>query len=334
MKKTLAFVLVLASVFALSAAVNFSGGFEWDITIPVDGSPISTKGYDDNEGTSGGMSLNVTGDFYKLTFNSTFSDYNVLATGDLYIDKALADVGVDLPISLTLTAGNSRVTAQNVYQDPNSNYAGRIRIDNLNNLPISATIGYNDIITLLVGYSFNDTPDSGLLADQVQNYLVSAKIAPINGISATVGWTNHDQWSEYKNYTATQQSVLAVTGKIELDKLINNLPIDLAISGAASIFDFEALDTTFGAAAISVGIDDASADFEYQYDQGTHGIGANIGYEGFKNVGLYAGLGSSDVTDFSDTLWYYVKASYNLAGTTYYTSFSESGIGVGMDFSF
>lgn len=334
MKKTLVFLIVLTTVFALSAAVNFSGGFKWELTVPVDGSPVSSIGYDDNEGSSGGMGLNVTGDFYKLTFNKDFNDYTVWATGNLYIDKALAEIGVDMPVSLTVTAGNSRVTAMNVYENPNSNYAGRIRIDNRDNLPVSASIGYKNIVTLLAGYSFNDTPASGKLEDQVQNFIVSAKIAPVDGVSATVGWTNHDQWSEYKGYTTTQQSVLAFTGKIDLDKLIDDLPIDLAISGAASIFDFEALDTTFGAAAVSVGYEDASADVEYQYNQGAHGIGTNIGYEGFGDVGLYAGLGSSDVSDFSDNLWYYVKAAYNLGGTTYYAKFSDGGIGVGMEFSF
>ncbi len=99
MKKTLAFVLVLISVCALSAAVNFSGGFGWGLTIPVDGSPISTNGYDDNAGSGGGMSLNVTGDLYKLTFNSAFANYAVQATGNLYVDKALAAAGVELFVS-------------------------------------------------------------------------------------------------------------------------------------------------------------------------------------------------------------------------------------------
>ena len=75
---------------------------------------------------------------------------------------------------------------------------------------------------MLACYSSKNTPT--LLEDQVQNVLVSAKIVPLEGVSATVGWTNHDQWSAYKGYTTAQQSVLAVTANIELGKLINNLP--------------------------------------------------------------------------------------------------------------
>ncbi len=332
MKKTFAFIFVLFSVFALSAAVNFSGGFGWGINVPLDGGAITTSGYDDSDGTGGGMGLSVTGDFYKLTFTSAFENYAVGGVASLYIDKALEAAGVNMPISLTLTAGNNRVTAYNVYANPNGNYAGRIRIDNASNLPVSFAVGYKDIVTVLAGYSFNNTPT--LLEDQVQNVLVSAKIVPLEGVNATVGWTNHDQWSAYKGYTTAQQSVLAVTANIELGKLINNLPFDLGLSGALSIFDFKAFETVFAATALSVGVEDISGDFEYQYDQVTHGIGANVGYEGFENVGLYAGFGASDVTAFSDSLWYYVKAAYTLAGATYYTSYSNGGIGFGMDFNF
>jgi len=334
MKKRLAFLLVLATAFTLSAGVNFSGGFGYGINLPLDGSPISTSGYDDSTGTGGGMALNVTGDFYKLTFNSTFNNYTVQGTGTVYVDKALAAAGVQLPVSLSLTAGNSRVTAQNVYANPNGNYAGRIRIDKSANLPVSATIAYKSLLSVLVGYSYNDTPVSGLLEDQVQNYLVSAKIAPVDGISATLSWTNHDQWSASNGYTATQQAVTGISGKIDLNKLIDDLPLTVTISGGAGIFDFTALGTSFGAAAITVGLDDVSADFEYQYDQGIHGIGLNGAYEGIDKVGLYAGLGTPDVTDFATDMWYYAKATYELGGTTYYASFSDSGIGVGLDFSF
>jgi hypothetical protein len=332
MKRLIACLLVLTAVFSLSAALTFTGGFGYEMTIPTDGSAIYTTGYDDNAGLGAGLYLNATGDFFKVTYYGGFDYYTQTAVGYLYLDKALATIDIELPVTLTLQSGNSQVSAQNVYANPNGNYAGLIRIDNSANLPLGLTMGYGSTFTGLVGYSYADSPAT--LAAQVQNYLVSAKIAPVDGISATVSWTNHDQFSQSSGFTATQQAVTAVTGKVEFSKLVEDLPVDVTVSAAASIFDWAAITTSYGAVTVGLGMDDIAADFEYQYDQGTSGIAMNASYAGIENVGLSAGLGSADVTDFATDLWYYAQVDYTLSGTTYFAKISDAGIGFGFDLSF
>jgi len=333
MKKTITCLLVLCVMFSATAALTFTGGFDYGITIPTDGSAIYTTGHDGTTGTGGGLYLNATGDFYKITFNGGFDYYAQTAVGYIYVDKALKAIDIELPVSLTLQAGNSRVTALNVYDNPNGNYAGRIRIDKSANLPIAMTVGYGTKFTGMVGYSFNDSPAS--LADQVQNFILSTKIVPIDGISATVSWTNHDQYSASRGFTTTQQAVTAVSAKVNLAQLVADLPVGISVSAAASIFDFAALGTSFAAIDLAFSMDDLAMDIEYEYNQGnTHGIGMNASYAGIKDIGLSAGVGSGDISDITDNLWYYLKASYKLGGVNYYAKLSDAGVGLGLGLSF
>jgi hypothetical protein len=333
MKKTITCLLVLCVMFSATAAVDITGGFGYGITIPTDGSALSVTGYDGNAGKGGGLFLNVTDDFYKLTFNGGFDYYAQTAVGYIYVDKALAAIDVELPVSLTLQTGNDYATALNVYANPNGNYAGRIRVDKVASLPIAATVDYEGLLTLKAGYSYQDTPAA--LADQTQNILLSAQITPIEGISATVSWTNHDEYSAYRGFTATKQAVTAVSAMVDLAQLVADLPVGISVSAAASIFDFAALGTSFAAIDFAVSMDDLSMDIEYEYNQGdTHGIGMNASYAGVDEVGLSAGVGSSDISDVAGNLWYYLKASYDLGGVSYYAKLSDAGIGLGMGLSF
>jgi hypothetical protein len=330
MKKSIAFLLVLSTVFALSAAMTFTGGFGYELTIPTDGSDISSTGYDDNTGTGGGLYLNATGDFFKVTYTGGFDYYNQTAIGYLYLDKALASAGIELPVTMTLQSGNSRVTALNVYANPNSNYAGRIRIDKSANLPLGLTVGYGSAFTTVLGYSF----DTDASSNQIHNILLSTKVAPVDGITATASWTNRDQWSQYKGYTTDQVAVIGLSGTVELAKLVQDLPVDITVSAGASISDFSALGTSFGAVDIAVAKDAVGADFEYVYDQGTHGIAMNASYSVDDATAVYAGFGTDDVSNFSAGLWYYGKVAYTLSGCTYFAKLSGAGIGLGFDFSY
>ena len=333
MKRTITCLLVLCVMFSATAAVKITGGFGYGITIPTDGSALSVTGYDGNALKGGGLFLNVTDDFYQLTFNGGFDYYAQTAVGYIYVDKALAAIDVELPVSLTLQTGNDYATALNVYANPNGNYAGRIRVDKVASLPIAATVGYENLLTFKVGYSYQDAPAT--LADQVQNILLSAQVMPIEGILATVSWTNHDEYSAYRGFTATKQAVTAVSAKIDLAQLVADLPVGISVSAAASIFDFAALDTSFAAIDLAISMDDLAMDIEYEYNQGnTHGIGVNASYAGVKDIGLSAGVGSGDISDIAGNLWYYLKASYGLGGVNYYAKLSNAGIGLGLGLTF
>ncbi|MFA6688960.1 MAG: hypothetical protein WCS18_05735 [Sphaerochaetaceae bacterium] len=339
MKKRLVAILAVGLVaVSLFAAVSFGGTATVGYKFTFDG---SEKGIYDENGTDAGYypvnaSLSATTDYAKISFRAvetdgedipqmSLNDFDVQAQLTVYLSKALADAGVELPVALTAYAGNAQVSGFYAYADPSStvddNYDGfRSANHSRNDYPLALDIGYQSIVTVRAQYDFFNSTDGVLL---------SAKSTPMEGVDVALSFANNP--TELNHDAVSADYGLNASAKVDISS-IADLDFDLA----ASVFgligigeDYDAANNLY-LAAITGGYEDIGAYVEYAYNdydncvEYKHSLGFGASYSGFDQLGLSAGFTFKDLSDVeSSTLGYYLRADYTLGGVTYTAKFCD-----------
>ncbi|RFU95024.1 hypothetical protein DYP60_07335 [Sphaerochaeta halotolerans] len=180
---TLALVLVVAGTLVAATPIevsgSFSAGYDFEFTAPT-------------AGATGGTAelvtvLDFTGDFWKVSLaNGTAvlledAFIPVAATAEIYLDKALAEQGVDMgDLAVTLHVGDDvSGSATTVLADPND-WAGGMSMATVTD-NFGLTVKYSDLVEVYASV------DPSLKALPM---VISAKFMPIDGVDAAVGFTN------------------------------------------------------------------------------------------------------------------------------------------------
>jgi hypothetical protein len=180
---TLALVLVVAGTLVAATPIEvsgtFSAGYDFEFTAP-------------SAAMSGGTAdlvtvLDFTGDFWKVSLKDgspvLFEDGNtpIAATAEIYLDKALAEQGVDMgDLAITLHVGDDvSGSASTVLADPNDWAAGLAMATTSGNFGL--TVKYADLVEV---YASVDPTLKAL------PMVIGAKFMPIDGVDAAVGFTN------------------------------------------------------------------------------------------------------------------------------------------------
>ncbi|MBJ2357698.1 hypothetical protein JF818_14910, partial [Sphaerochaeta sp. S2] len=179
------FVLTLALVLMVAAAVvaaplEVSGSFEggYKFTFEDDGDKKIEKAGDQ---ASIDAVAAFTGDFWKLSLagGAVMFDNDMEATLEVYLDKALAEQGVDMgDVSLKYAIGNKKnLKPSDVYGDSNDAVAELEMLGNTYSALV--TLGYADLVTVEFGADPTDATNKPIMA--------GVKVMPVDGVSAAFG---------------------------------------------------------------------------------------------------------------------------------------------------
>jgi hypothetical protein len=270
MKKKFVLILALALVSSMAfAAFNFGGealvGYKFDLA----NGGVSTYGYD---GSTSYFYMNATSDYAKVAFRLSVTDptsYNYQETQaalTLYIDKALAAEGVELPVSLTAYIGDADVSGFYSYVDPTGivdDYYDGFDANTRTNYPLGFDVGYE-------GYTFRTMFD--IVGTEV-NPVVSAKGAVVDGVSFAASYLAANK------YIAGSSSEVNLSATADIAALAD---LDFSLSG--SVFTVLGLgsptDSPIVLAAVTGGKDAVSAYAEFSL---------NAVEASADTVGIYAG---------------------------------------------
>jgi len=314
---TLALVLMVAASLMAATPIEVSGTFKasYKFEFASAGTTITAPNLDSGKTATTGR-ISVAGDFWKVTLRPGNTDNglftggdNLAARADIFLDKALAEQGMDMgDLTVKLSVGSyDTMGGLSVYGDPNGTYGdGYYNLTMRGANSAAVTVGYGDMVTAYLAFD----PTSATAKDVV----ASAKLAPVDGISVAFGWAN--------NYTYTVKATgdPKVTGKnaigasVAVDvAALADLDFGLTVS-ASDLYVTDNKDN-FLLAAVSASIEDIAAYAEYQLLDGTSNVIAKVTYNGIENSSVYAKLTLADLSDIDTSIG--AGASYKMGGVTY-----------------
>jgi hypothetical protein len=312
MKKKFVLILALALVSSMAfATFNFGGealvGYKFDL---ANGGSVSTYGYDN---TVGYFYMNATSDYAKVAFRGDFvssssltgsaSSYNYEETDiqlSLYLDKALAEKEIELPVSLTAYIGNAALGGFYSYADPSGivddNYDW-FQANDRSTYPIGVDVGYE-------GFTFRAMAN---IVDTEMSPLFSVKGTVVDGISFAASYVGNSVY-------VSGDSEVNLSATADLAALAD---LDFSLSG--SVFTVlgigSASDSPIILAAVKGGKDAVSAYAEFSL---------NAVDAGADTIGIYAG-GSYALTDLVTVG---ADCGYDVDGAVFsYSGYAKSTIG-------
>jgi hypothetical protein len=183
---TLALVLMVAASLMAATPLEVSGSFKagYEFTFASAGNSIDAiENGDEAEVVT---LLDFATDFWKVSFTANqavlyHDEAEVKATAEIYLDKALAEQGVDMgDLAVTLHVGDDvSGSAPTVFADKNDWAAGLSMATAADNFGV--TVKYADLVTV---YASVDPA----LADLPM--VIGATFYPVEGVDAAVGYTN------------------------------------------------------------------------------------------------------------------------------------------------
>jgi len=223
---TLALVLMVAASLMAATPLEVSGTFKTGYDFKFAATNTSTQIENGNEAEVKTV-VDFTGDFWKVslaTIGITYdTDAAVGAKAELYLDKALAEQGLDMgDLTLTLHVGNDVSGAaptvladlNDFRDDDGSEFVMATTGDNF-----GITLGYTDLVKVY----FSVDPSLKALP-----MVIGATLAPVDGVKATVGYSN-DYFNNNGMLVSAAADVAALAG---LDFALN-------VTGEL-IYDFDA----------------------------------------------------------------------------------------------
>lgn len=323
MKKLLTIlVIALIATATVFADVSFSGSatvgykFNFEDVREIYGEDADTAD----------VTVAVTTDYFKVALRTiTGLGLNSLDTNaqiSLFLDKALADAGLEIPVALTAYVGDASVSGFYAYSDPtgtiDDNYDGFGSSNNTrNDYPIGLDVGYQNYVTVRGIYDFYQGTDG---------YMFSAKSTPVEGVDVALSFANDP--TEIAN---NSEYGINISAKADIAKLAG-LDFNLDASAMAFIGMGDGYDSANNLyfAAVTGGYQDIGAYVEYVYNDYANGVaqahGINIGgsYKGIENLSLGAGISLRDLTNVNgDTFGYSLSAAYTLGTVTYKAVFLD-----------
>jgi len=329
---TLALVLMVATTL-VAFPVEFTGSIKAGYKLTFDPTVIAAA----NTPEINIDALSVSGDFWKVGVGggtlSFDTDNAIKGTLSIYLDKALAEQGVDMgDLTLTLALGNKgTVSGLHVYSDPNESVDDNgWRVRQKGSYSTEVQVGYGSLLTASVSADPTDKTNK-----PVQ---LSAKVAPMDGVSAAVAYTNYAE-NKFRKVSVDSKPYYFDTadGKVKNDKKVttssNPVDADGAIGGSVAVdvaalagLDFgltvSAIDTYFIGfeenyllAAVNGSYEDLEAYAEFQAFDGTSNLIAKVSYSGIENMGVYGKLTLADLSDIDTTIGF--GADYTMGGVKY-----------------
>ncbi len=297
---TLALVLMVAVTLSAATPLEVSGKVSAGYTFAFgDGATPSAVA------NSGQATVNATfsGDAWKVELKNAKYEGGkqdpVTALLTIDLGKTLAAEGVDMgDVSLTLHAGTGVGQAAPTVSANVSKQKKDVKMTAGNNFGL--TIGYAKLGTLYVSYD----PVGG------KSFVVGAKLAPVDGVTAALGFTN-DQGRE---------NAFGVSAAADIAKLA-----DLDFTLKSTVEYVGVLTDPVGNHLLL----DVAGDYEgiglwvaYKTDFDKHGVTAKASYETeIEGFDLYAGakIGSADVSNFGKNykLEFEAGVSKVMSGVTY-----------------
>ncbi len=294
------FVLTLALVLMVAATVSafpleVTGAFKAGYTLTFD--PNSIVALDATELDINGLS--VSGDFWKVGFGggaiSFDNDAFNAATLSIYLDKALAEQGVDMgDVTLTLAIGNTGdVKPSDVYSDSNDAVAELAMVGVYSS---KVTVGYTDMVTVELAADPTNTADKPIM--------LGAKLAPVDGVKAAVGYTNLTAGGTKGGMTAS--ALVDVAALADLDFGLS--------ASAITVYDLNTkVNNLYG--EVKASVEDITAWVEYQLLNKQSNVIGKVSYAGIENVGLYGKLTLTDLSDIATKVG--AGVDYTMGGVKY-----------------
>jgi hypothetical protein len=218
---TLALVLMVAVTLTAATPLEVSGSFKAGYKFAIDKN-TSVGFIDDSKVT---VNAAFAGDFWGVEVDAPYvsgEDKTITAVADIFLDKALAEQGVDMgDVTLTLHAGTGvEKGAASVLADKAEFRKDRgIAMGATKNFGLS--LGYAELADLYFSY---DPTVKG------PKMVVGVKATPINGVDAAVGFTS--------DYRTKGTNALAISAAADIKELAD-LDFGLAVTAEYMIEDLE-----------------------------------------------------------------------------------------------
>ncbi|NCC14085.1 MAG: hypothetical protein EOM15_12185 [Spirochaetia bacterium] len=266
---TLALVLMVAASLVAATPVEVSGSFKTGYEFKFASTNAAKQIEDTNEAELVTF-LDFTGDFWKVSLNAGSAvqyhdEQGVQAKAEIYLDKALAEQGVDMgDIALTLHVGTGvSGDASSVLADKNE-FRKKATISKVtlasNADTFGITLGYSDLVK--VYFSANPTNNDLPM-------VVGATVTPLDGVSVAAGFTN--------SYKGSVDNALTVSAKADVATLAD-LDFTLVATGEL-ILDLGAEKNMINADVVG-GYEGVEAWVAYQkYYDGVNKLAVKVGYE-------------------------------------------------------
>ena len=358
---TLALVLIVAVGLSAATPLEVGGTFKtgYKFTFVQNGNGIAGT---EVKSEAKNAAVSVAGDFWKVSLagGTIGFDAKMAAKAEIYLDKALAEQGMDMgDLTLKMTIGNmADLGGLSAYANSRDDLSGLKMASGFSGAyATSLTVGYGDLVTVMVGadpasfidqkiaavdkYYYIDqttgliTSDAAILAKTIASnnaFVISAKTTPVEGVSAAVAYTNVSETGAYKAPTDypylpnaakfNKSSKGAIAGSVKVDVAALAGIEDFGLT--ASAYDLFNLETEKNLLFVEVNgsFGDFSAWTEYRILDTYNDMMLSVSYAGIENVGLSATLNLDDITNKDAT---YAKtevkigggATYAMGGVTY-----------------
>jgi hypothetical protein len=301
---TLALVLMVAVTLTAATPLEVSGKFVAGYNFEFGNNAKATSFDDDSQVT---VNAKFAGDFWNLELVAPYKagkddSTNVTAKANILLDKALAEQGVDMgDVKLTLHVGTgvgaaAPTVSANVYDSApwKKKDVGFAKGTNF-----GLTIGYAELGTVYVSYD----PVDG------KAFVVGAKLAPVDGVTAALGFTN--DLSGKNAFGVSAAADIAALADLDFD-LKTTVEYVVALDPAKHHLLADVAGSYEG-----IGLWVA-----FQSDFEKYALAAHAGYETeIEGFALSAGatLASKDVSEFGDnfTVALEAGAGYKMGGVSY-----------------
>ncbi|MDY0288553.1 MAG: hypothetical protein RBR15_07005 [Sphaerochaeta sp.] len=304
---TLALVLMVA-VTLTAAPIELSGNFKagYTMTFASGGNGIAGKNIA-SEISLGALS--VSGDFWKVAIADgvaiTPGDNKMAATATIYLDKALAEQGMDMgDLAVTLTIGNkTTLGGLSAYTNSRDALTG-LKMDSTDPARYSSAVqvDYTKLVSVYVG--------ADLAAFETANkaIVLSAKSMPVDGVTAAVAYTNMDANSV--------DGSVAGSVAVDVAKLAGIEDFGLTVSAYDVYFFTPKTNNLY--VELKGSYDKISAWTEYRIINKTNDMKLKVSFSGIENVGLSAFVELNDLTKVVKTTTKVgAGVTYAMGGVTY-----------------
>lgn len=310
---TLALVLMVAATI-VAAPVELSGEFKAGYTFGFDPLSISNKMLDGNYADA--AEISVAGDFWSVTFDALAftGDSDNAATAKIFLDKALAEQGMDMgDLTVTLGVGSKgSLKPADVYTDSNDAVSELKMLATGNSFDV--TVGYGSMVTAYAGADPTDTTN--------KPFVLGVTTTPVDGVKAGFGYTNYAEVVAADTTAVPPVALVTsagITGSVTVDvAALAGLDFGLSLS-AIDIYHFERSDNATAVnnlySELNASYEDVAAWVEYQLLDGTSNLIAKASYSGIENVGVYGKVKLMDLSSITTTIG--AGASYMMGGVKY-----------------
>jgi hypothetical protein len=314
---TLALVLMVAGTLVAATPIEVSGSFKSGYDFKFNPNGVTQTVNDVAEAELVTL-LNFTGDFWKVSLVADFVRYDdgadVPATAEIYLDKALAEQGVDMgDLGLTLHIGDdvsgsipSVLADKNGYADDYEYPAGTVvavpSIGMATGDNIGLTVKYADMVEVYA----SAYPNTSL------PMVIGAKVMPLDGVDVAAGFTN--------DYTVAGNNAMGISAAADVATLVGLEDIALAATGAF-YFDIDAetsaivadVDAEVAGIGIWVAYYNSMTDVNYMAAEASYSTTVS---DIDLSASLKADLGVIDTAD-DEVFTISAGAGYAMGGVTY-----------------